>query len=134
MLSSCAASKNFIIIKQPDVVYGYGNEIFEKWYKAGGEHVSHDKTELFNAGMEDVFKFWGEFNCENHSDPKPFFKELFKRSLAKFIKRESNEYKDKRFLDSLQTMGRKILYLNLPYEIKMDGPMIREFHFVDNNK
>ena len=29
MLSSCAASNNFIIIKQPDVVYGYGNEIFE---------------------------------------------------------------------------------------------------------
>ncbi|RLB73125.1 MAG: hypothetical protein DRH07_02675 [Deltaproteobacteria bacterium] len=29
MLSSCAASKNFIIVKQPDVVYGYENEIFE---------------------------------------------------------------------------------------------------------
>ena len=29
MLSSCAASKNFIIVRQPDVVYEYGEEKFD---------------------------------------------------------------------------------------------------------
>ena len=54
--------------------------------------------------------------------------------IVKYYIRNTIEYKEKRFLDSLNSMGRKILRFNLPYEIELDGSIIRKFSFVDKGE
>lgn len=91
------------------------------------------KEELLNGGRDFVIKHWNYFNCEKTDNPLPYFKEVFKRGIASFSKLNSKEYKDERFLSSLRSMGMKILKFNLPYEIELDGSIIRKFSFTDEN-
>jgi hypothetical protein len=67
----------------------YTNEVFENWYENNGENINIEKNELLKGGRKDVFKFWKEFKYKEYNDYKPFFGEVFKRSLSKFIRNES---------------------------------------------
>lgn len=92
-----------------------------------------NKEELLTGGREFVFKHWNYFNCEKTDNPLPYFKEIFKRGISLFSRNNSREYKEEKFLESLKTMGRKIIRFNLPYEMEIDGPTIRKFSYVDEN-
>lgn len=105
---------------------GYSKKIYSKLKTKLG------KQELLKGGMEDILKYWKNFNTEKFKNPGPYFKELFRIGIIKYYIRNTIEYKEKRFLDSLNSMGRKILRFNLPYEIELDGSIIRKFSFVDN--
>ena len=120
--------------KAKNMLVNYTKGIFEKWYESSGKYSKIGKDNLLNGGMEFVFKHWKNFNCEKFSNPAPYFKELFKRGLTHFYYTNTREYREKRFLDSLNTMGRKILRFNLPYEIELDGSIIRKFSYTEDKK
>lgn len=116
-----------------NMLANYTNEVFEEWYDKSGKYSKLGKDKLFEGGMEYVFKHWRLFNGEKFENPGPYFKEVFKRGIASYYYKSTKEYREKRFLDSLNSMGRKILKFNLPYEIELDGPTIRKFSFEDKN-
>ena len=120
--------------KAKDMLVNYTNEVFEEWYDKSGKYAKMGKENLLNGGMEFVFKHWKNFNCEKFQNPGPYFKEIFKRGLAQYYYRNTREYKEKKFLDALNTMGRKILKFDLPYEMVIDGPTIKKFSYTDPNQ
>lgn len=120
--------------KANDMLVDYTNEVFEKWYDISGKYLKTRKEELLSGGMNFVFKHWKNFNGEKFKDPGRYFKEIFKRGLADYHYKSTKEYKEKRFLDSLHSMGIKILKFDLPYEMELDGSTIRKFSFVDKNR
>lgn len=118
--------------KAKNMLVNYTKEVFEKWYESSGKYSKLGKDNLLNGGMEFVFKHWKNFNCEKYQNPGPFFKEIFKRGLANYYYKNTKEYREKRFLDALNSMGRKILKFNLPHEIELDGSTIRKFSYTED--
>jgi len=83
------------------MLVSYSKEIFEKWYDDSGKYSKIGKEKLFEGGLEYFFKHWINFKCEEYDDPKPYFKEIFKRGLASTFYKNIKEYKEKRFLNAL---------------------------------
>ena len=115
------------------MLVNYTNEVFEQWYDTSGKYSKMGKEELLKGGMQDIFKYWKNFNGEKFKDPGPYFKQVLKIGLAKYYYKNTKEYREKRFLDSLHSMGMKILKFNLPYDIELDGSIIRKFSYTDEN-
>lgn len=122
-----------LTLEAKDLLAELVDEIMNEWYNDTGKYSIMGKEELVKGGKESVFKYWKNFNCEKQNNPRPYFKEVFLRGVAKHYYKSTKEYKEKRFLDSLMSMGRKILLFDLPYEIELDGPTIRKFTFVDKD-
>jgi len=116
-----------------NMLLDYTNEVMEKEISQKLVFTEFSKEDILKGGREFVFKHWHNFNCEKTENPGPYFKELFRHGSIHFTKTNSKEYKAERFLESLKNMGRKILLFNLPYEIELDGSIIRKFSYVDEN-
>lgn len=116
-----------------DLLANYAKEVMEEWYNHSGKYSPLGKSELMKAGEESVFKYWKNFDGEKSKDPCLYFKEVFKRGVAKHYYKSTREYKDKKFLDSLHSLGLKILKFNLPHEIEFDkdcDSIIKKFSFI----
>jgi hypothetical protein len=116
-----------------NMLVNYTKEVFDEWYDGRRKYAKIDKEKLLEGGRDFVFRYWKNFNGEKFQNPERYFKELFKRSVANFYYKNTKEYREKRFLESLSDMGMKILKFDLPYEIELDGPTIRKFSYIDKN-
>jgi len=117
-----------------NMLVNYTKDVFEEWYDGRRKYAKLGKENLLDGGRLLVFRHWKNFNCEKYENPGPYFKELFKRGLTSFYYRNTKEYREKRFLDALNTLGRKILKFDLPYEMEMDGSRVKKFSYVDENQ